>query len=1206
MADSPPRFERVLETSLFVMPRGTDDAGWCGYLLKRGTRPPAGSLTIAEGLETYNGHFLFALSAPALGTGAEVERFELAVWEYLDNAFGGPRREFRGKACVWIPEARTPMFGPAGEYAFTYVEQQRGSVLGSDFNNPIGTRMTLSLPNGISIGATDSALRFSGRATLPIVLLTSPADAAPSIEPNAAQLPCVGPYSGCVSFHGSIDPPQTLTFFEAGVRYVHPDERSAPVHQVYPVLADADVPPLTYAGVIDPLDPTNAGPGVDHTTGQMRTLLAPLAAGEPPLPAGEPPAFAAWLRTSTGLATSLIPLGKLDDGGHPRAGSGAFVFESAGARGDAKADVYMSFAGDWALAVPGMAPTTHQILCGVDGLEQISCRSYGREVTYDRLRFIPGCCAYAPHFPFQDASVANPAGAKELLDDTYKTAWITVLSCDRSAVEYMAQPASGPLYRTAPAAEAQDPPTIFRWLRTGSEVPKQAAFAVPLAPYAGLEEARPGFPADELASFESEVLAPSRKALMSPSSLRRLRGQRAARLRRPSADAAQAPLSATTPQGYVVELDGPSYTKVTLARSPASPDLAFAGVTAELQNLLETNQLLAPIVNPRHVGTARQPASIATPTFQNQVTIAGWRLAAAIGHGCTASDYRNVAIFKFCEGTLRDRVVNPGKWSDPLEFSLLEGSSGDEDVGLSGLSQWLQEYLDAGIAEYAAGNQLYADFARLVSDPHWNGLLVLAADVVSLPEQVAGLMAGIDATRLTAHHFGAAVTPVTAGTQTPNVGLSSLFGLIDYQLPLYRENVAAGADPEVPLGLPVQGAYGFTVLQLQALFRNSALADLRSRIQLTVNELFGSPVLAAYGARGREPANGVVLRGSYQSQGGHDTYVFEQDVPTLFALQDEVLQAVTFDRVQWDTLGHTGSATDATLTSRVLIWGKLDFAALALNGSEPFDVLSFGSDPGTDLEHLGRGLAFANLKLELSSPAATPAATEFTFDASALAFDLASSFARDASLFEDLGLQLDSFIQAPAGRHPVDYGYLPVTSTLAVKSFEGPWYGVVYKLTLGGPGALVAKAGFESRLLLGWAANLGPPGAGADGAPTDLAGAGSMYEVFTGIALPGAAPGAKLLSLQGVLKLSVASIRLIRQAVAGHTGQMAFVLQLRNVGIKFLGIAKLPPGATINFFLFGALKGGGSLGWYAAYRKDAHSEQIVALDPTREHAELRR
>ena len=251
------------------------------------------------------------------------------------------------------------------------------------------------------------------------------------------------------------------------------------------------------------------------------------------------------------------------------------------------------------------------------------------------------------------------------------------------------------------------------------------------------------------------------------------------------------------------------------------------------------------------------------------------------------------------------------------------------------------------------------------------------------------------------------------------------------------------------------------------------------------------------------------------------------------------------------------------------------------------DALWLGGAPGTKPAALTDGLAFSNLALDLASPAATPHAIAFTFQSSALAFDLATSTARGGSLFETLALQLDSFIAAPAGRRPSDYGYLTVGMGAPLEALDGPWFAVVYKITLGTPGALVAQAGFESRLLLAWSPQTKP----GDG----------TYSVFTGLELPGAAPGAKLFSLQGVLKLTIDQIQLLYGAVAGGAAD-AFTLRLSNVGLTFLGVAKLPPGATINFFLFGDPQGTGSLGWYAAYVADPSSgapEQLTALEAPR-------
>ena len=219
----------------------------------------------------------------------------------------------------------------------------------------------------------------------------------------------------------------------------------------------------------------------------------------------------------------------------------------------------------------------------------------------------------------------------------------------------------------------------------------------------------------------------------------------------------------------------------------------------------------------------------------------------------------------------------------------------------------------------------------------------------------------------------------------------------------------------------------------------------------------------------------------------------------------------------------------------------------------------------------------------MSSPADAPNAVTFIFEASRLALDQGASQARPHSVFTDLALQVDGFIAGAEDKRPIDFGFLPVGVEPKVKPISGPWFAITYKLTLGSPGGLVSQTGFTSRLLLAWA-------------PTSLPSEVSTA-VFTGLQLPGAAPGAKLFSIQGVLKLSIDSLLLRREHVSAATP--SFTLRLNNIGLSFLGIAKLPPGATINFFLFGDPSGDGSLGWYAAYVQDTKST-LTAIEALQE------
>jgi hypothetical protein len=349
------------------------------------------------------------------------------------------------------------------------------------------------------------------------------------------------------------------------------------------------------------------------------------------------------------------------------------------------------------------------------------------------------------------------------------------------------------------------------------------------------------------------------------------------------------------------------------------------------------------------------------------------------------------------------------------------------------------------------------------------------------------------------------------------------------------------------------------------------MTSFKSRIQLTINQFFGAPVKATRFEGATQPANGIVLDGSAVSQNGGTVYVFDQGQPTLFSFDTPALNGITVSRIQFNTLGVAPYAWPSgsempTVTSRFLFWGVFDFPVVTDADGGAYDIFSFGSPAGGPPQ--SEGLAYSNLQVTMRSPQANPGVTDFQFDPSNLAFDLGASTPRAGGLFSSLALQLQSFIYAPAGKTPLDYGFLTVAPEGAnIDVLSGGWCGVVHKINMGGPGALVAAAGFSSQLLVAWS-----PVSGARPA------------MFVGLSLPGTAPGASGFSLQGIFKISTGPILLQRAAPSGTETLPNFSIKLSNIGATFLGIKKIPD-ATIQFFLFGDPQGTGSLGWYASWNE---------------------
>jgi hypothetical protein len=134
---------------------------------------------------------------------------------------------------------------------------------------------------------------------------------------------------------------------------------------------------------------------------------------------------------------------------------------------------------------------------------------------------------------------------------------------------------------------------------------------------------------------------------------------------------------------------------------------------------------------------------------------------------------------------------------------------------------------------------------------------------------------------------------------------------------------------------------------------------------------------------------------------------------------------------------------------------------------------------------------------------------------------------------------------------------------------------------MGTPGNLAGTVGLTSGLLTAWSPD--SPDAG-------------RYRAKLGIQLPGTGGGAKIISLQNVLRLSIGQIWLTYDREKN-----SFLLMLTEIALKFMGLLKIPPNGSTIFYLFGNPKSEGKasgLGWYALYRQqDAAAPQIARERP---------
>lgn len=1190
MTDSDPlKYVQIAQSSVYET-QVAGSVGWSGYLLPAPQSVKDG-IPVADSLDGYLGHYLFSVRRPAM--------LDTAPETFADRVRAYIARATSNRVALWLPAADPLELGSFDACGFGFgkgadnVYQLRSNmnvVLGSGVVFSALEQCTLQIDPkvpGLRIsthGTSDPLLRFRRDGKDAGIAITGSNDFI------RARVPASGSNSGCFAFTASMKPQVAFEgrVLGPGLRYVVDDRGKGEKiidYRVFPV--DRLPAQLDLVGCLDPSDLFNVA-AADLASGHLRSGFA--VAGSPTLTSD---AF-----TPQGKGVLLTPLGTQADDVVPSPMAGGFCWASPSPLdgGIDPRSAYLAPAGMHGIGVKGVnAGQPQELLCGLFGSERLTFQTYQATkplAENDLLYFLPAQPAYAPVFPFDVADLNQPESGRvrDRLTGTRRVPWAAFLG-GASAVEYRAEPEGSALYGnpTASGGGGSAETTVLLSAPPRMAIAAGTAHPFPLVPYGGAASA--GVGGETLAQLESQILSATRKGLISNAAEAAWNARHQAR-NRASLDGTQ---RRTTPQGFVVEVDPTSsaYLNVRMAQSlnrrraalqcgAGIPDylpFAFDKPTRVLEDALQSNQLFLVAVNDAPLSDPSHGAC-----FERTVNIADWTLSAQVGKGATSTSYRNVMIFKYCDGSLKDRISNPNKWTAPERFSLLAGTPAElSGLAYTGLSQWLQDYVAAAL-ERAKGSSapVYESFARIVTDPDWKGVLVLAADLGAdaLPPEIAALAAGIDLPLFAAHHFGFTATRVevdpSSGTIAMSPGDSALFGLIDYEDPRYAANLASGLGPDLPNPAAAAG-FDFTVLQLQSLFENAKLTRFQSRIQLTVNELFGASVTNLYTGGVPQPANGVVLSGSYVDQGGQSAYVFEQVARSVLLADSNVLPAVAWNRVQFNTLGTILQAGKRTVAGRFVIWGAFDFAPLSDRQKQLLDVTSFGSPAGTPPEKLGVGLAFSNLVVGMTFPETTPTAKSFAVDTDNLAWDLPASVSREASLFRGFGLALKSFVNAAGGQTAADLGFLPVTSSLELNEIEKPWFGVVYEITLGGPGALASAAGFSSTLLVAWS----PTTAASD----------SAHALFLGMSLPGAAPGAKLFSIQGVFKVAVGSISILRQPVPrapGRTGpdRDFYCLRIDDIGVKIFGIVKLPPSANIQFFLFGDPDNTGSLGWYAAYVAD--------------------
>ncbi|MDO3645148.1 hypothetical protein [Mucilaginibacter sp. L3T2-6] len=1200
-------FNRFLDSQLFIVEANTD-AGFFAYFTSAILDPSITSIDINPSWDDHLGFYVFLKTAPAE---ADLGKLSAALTTYFGTNYPSP--EHTGFA--WI------------DYILETSTIRSGTVL-----NTLAPEATVTIAEDVSFNFANYSMPL--RQSAPVMPVKDNSDniiaftceyppydgAPPPRQPYNIQIPLQGTKRGALTGQVSLGDFSTNadTGWNASLYYII-NYNSQKVAQNYPLFETSakDGLQVLFDYVLDPVAPLDPDRSYLAFTGTM-FLLKQNNEGSWYIELAGQNALPSYFRTVYGKKVSLAPM---TDSDHPP----KLVFEEL-PPADGKPRYYLAPSGDFELVLEDSSASeelvSDYLLCGLSGAESVQFISKSAAFNGSVLRFVPKQNAYAPVFPIVNATVSKPAnawsaanaielftrhadaymrakasgnkellgamqGTQALLDSTYKTSWINirpnpnpvntafdggVVGLPNDTPVYYSQPNDAALYsHDGIVADVSNEMLQLKNI-VAALFPAEVTQSMPVAPYSGVT-AGPSFPYSDIQKFEKQVLIAARREAVSSIDISL---QMPASLKAGESDN----LVTTTPQGLLATVPnfGLNWQSVLLAKSVGKGipySLEFAGgVTKELRDVMQSNQMFL-------------VASEAAPlgNFLNKITISDWPFTINVGKGSDQGLFSNVLIFKFAEGSLENRVKDPQSWASPSVFN--------QNAIL--VSKWITAYIETAKLNVKTDVR-YANFLNIVQNPLWNGIIALKVDigVENFPDDLKGLLAGINRDEFYAHHFGLEINFIEPDADGQlSLPKSSLFGLIDYVDKDYRtsQDISAHLSGD-PMIFSVQEApspvtdsngtrelYDFKVLTLQVVFENSEIKDFVSKIQLTTTAWFDEPGRFQNSNMGDSLGTQTIeFDGSYEKHNGVNTYTFltQPNQTYKFVPESQTFNYIEIVKAQFYTItdqsemnGTSDTGDTEIITSRFVFWGYMNFKEI-----DSFDMFSFGDAAGQIDTH-NIGLYFANLYVGMSfvldnvSGEATD--RTFLFDPSRMSFDISQSNPRKNSLFTKFPINLSGLIYAKTGEEskPSDLGYLKIgirsPTTIPGQTLINRWYSLLYNLNMGSMGALAAKAGFVSQISTAWSPDT------------------AIKRLEAGIKLPGVG-GQKTLSLQSVLSINIQSFTFISDYNDAEKTNLAYLLKFNNVKLSLLG-KKLPGSADTQFILFGDATGVDktTLAWYAAY-----------------------
>lgn len=1224
MSVSKPVFRQVESTNLYQL----DHGGQANVLVYRvAYLAPVGSalgpsLSVEEAWSDAEGIYLFLLHAPA-DTDLFIQRVRAFVLEpgFVHARFlwiSAP--EFTSSPWVQNKLRAVPPTNP-GDSLWSVVQTETFNF--ADYQFVVGAGCSICGPDenngyGFTIIPTSGVTNISLRSPL----ATYPIHGASVI------IPLNDDTAGCftTSFLLSQADGENSDFrqLQVGCAYFVPDpddESGSAVRTLFfPVLEQPVQFALTLYAVLDPLNPLLSG----------RTFFSLFdAAGT----VTSLPAMSSYFVTATGHDVQLTPQRSSDSS--LNAGF-AFCKRPFSVDPSAVPLYYLAPCGPFLITVgtsssnlqDSLLVPAERLVSGLSSVEYAGLMTENGNV----LCFSPGNKAYAPG-PGADGNDT----VSSLLTDLGTTSWVSLTPPAGSSIYYYAQPEQAILYNASSVSSGDTGSGHLNFLEIpAAELPsvtRQGDAAIfPMVPFRGIS------PRDALLcrQVEQQAISPSRRA-----AIQAMTASNSAN----TVFCGQKNAVGVTPQGLIVEIDenGMDWKRLVLGNLQQNSGmqeslgitidsnwLQLSDVNGPFRNAMQSSELFLVATDPAiflsacsvryrltesalvalgnlSVGERGPDSAFQTirqntiqagfPIYDDRIAyhtqliawapevanyfdawekegayfelfISGWKfqLSPYQWVNLNRTMHQNtIVIFKFNHRALDELINETGAWPWP-EVAKINGSLQNTKNELRGIFDTAKTTVDEALQ--ANSTSLYDNFVNnVILNPDWNGVLFLSCTVPlnQLPPQLEGVAAGIDTSRFYAHHLGLNITPLSVEQQQVELSATSLFGLIDYQ---------DTDDLTYSPGLE----FDFKTLTLQILFENSCIQSFSCRIELLICKLFGCQALLSDSVHG----NNVILDGVCQTDNGQSFYTFRQVGMNRYALEDSVLETVEVLSSRFVSLvsENVQEEQSGITRSRFTLGGNLLFLEL-----DQFDIFSFGAAEVDPAEGAVNGfLHFSEFVVDMSFSTDKPDSKTFAVNTSGMSFDLTQSLCRTNGLYRKFPLNLTGLVNSPVteiqdgipqGVSPQEMGYTAIGAPVQQQALTYPWYGLAMDLDLGTLGALAGSVGLKITLLAAWSVS----------EPM------SDKKIFLGMKFPGLGDLGVKLPIEGILSLGFRNI----QFLSNETDKgRAYMLRLRQFGIRLLGLS-FPPGNN-DIYLFGNPDNTSNtkLGWYAAYSdgKDDDDSQV--------------